>query len=201
MSRFIKVIIVFLTFSWNFRVLAAVAPNGRDLRIAIIGAGASGLTAAYQLKKNGYQNITIYEKEDRIGGKIHTMTIDNAAIEVGAVWATEKYTTIQALAKEMGVDLVKFTTPKYILNGSDGKLTIERYLLKKYGAARAIKAYMNYKWVMWKFRAVDQPGFGHLNDTDLYLSFDLFSKKYGIEPLTAVLEPFLVACGYGYYGE
>lgn len=37
-------------------------------RIIIIGAGPCGLGAAYKLKKLGYKNWAIYEKEDKIGG-------------------------------------------------------------------------------------------------------------------------------------
>ena len=37
-------------------------------RIVIVGAGPTGLGAAYRLKSLGYNNWAIYEKEDRIGG-------------------------------------------------------------------------------------------------------------------------------------
>ena len=36
------------------------------MRIAIIGAGLAGLTAAYELRDH---DVDIYEAEDRIGGK------------------------------------------------------------------------------------------------------------------------------------
>jgi protoporphyrinogen oxidase len=39
-----------------------------DKRIIIIGAGPTGLGAAYRLNQLGYPNWVIYEKEDRIGG-------------------------------------------------------------------------------------------------------------------------------------
>ena len=42
------------------------------MKIAIIGAGISGLTAAYYLKPR--HNIKVFEIEDRIGG--HTATVD-----------------------------------------------------------------------------------------------------------------------------
>jgi NADPH-dependent glutamate synthase beta subunit-like oxidoreductase len=38
-------------------------------RVAVAGGGLSGLTAACDLDKKGYQ-VVIYEKEDRIGGRI-----------------------------------------------------------------------------------------------------------------------------------
>ena len=36
-------------------------------KIAIIGSGPSGLAAADQLNKRGYQ-VTVFEREDRLGG-------------------------------------------------------------------------------------------------------------------------------------
>ncbi len=40
----------------------------KDLRIGIIGAGPSGLAAAEALKERGYQNITVIERHNRVGG-------------------------------------------------------------------------------------------------------------------------------------
>lgn len=39
----------------------------KEQKVAVIGAGPSGLTVAYELRKEGYQ-VTVYEREDRIGG-------------------------------------------------------------------------------------------------------------------------------------
>ncbi|HPA55770.1 MAG TPA: FAD-dependent oxidoreductase, partial [Bacillota bacterium] len=38
-------------------------------RVAVIGGGISGMTAAFELDKKGYQ-VTLYEKSDRLGGRI-----------------------------------------------------------------------------------------------------------------------------------
>lgn len=45
-------------------------PQLKDKKIAIIGAGLSGLTAALDLAKKGYR-VTIFEASDRMGGGIH----------------------------------------------------------------------------------------------------------------------------------
>jgi cation diffusion facilitator CzcD-associated flavoprotein CzcO len=37
------------------------------VRVAVIGAGISGITAAHVLKKNGFEGV-VYEKADRPGG-------------------------------------------------------------------------------------------------------------------------------------
>lgn len=43
-------------------------PNPND-RVCIVGAGPSGIHMALSLKKKGYNNVTIYEKTGRVGGK------------------------------------------------------------------------------------------------------------------------------------
>ncbi len=35
----------------------------KDTRIAVIGSGPAGTSAAYYLHKNGFENVTIFEKE------------------------------------------------------------------------------------------------------------------------------------------
>lgn len=44
-------------------------------RIAIVGSGITGLTAARELTKAGHE-ITVFEAEDRIGGHTHTVKVD-----------------------------------------------------------------------------------------------------------------------------
>lgn len=51
--------------------------------IAIIGGGISGLSLGYYLKKSGNTDFKIFEKEDKIGGKIYTQNFDNYFLEHG----------------------------------------------------------------------------------------------------------------------
>ncbi len=44
-------------------------PASTSSRIAVVGAGPSGVNMAYLLKQNGYTDVTVYEKTDRVGGK------------------------------------------------------------------------------------------------------------------------------------
>lgn len=46
--------------------------SGEQPKIVIIGAGASGIAAASKLLENGYQNVTILEAENRIGGRVYS---------------------------------------------------------------------------------------------------------------------------------
>ena len=52
--------------------LGAVFLPRKSLRIAVVGAGPSGLTAADTLQQLGYQNVTVFEKNDRVGGKVYS---------------------------------------------------------------------------------------------------------------------------------
>lgn len=54
----------------GFAALGAEHSTARNvpLRVAIIGAGMSGILAAIKLRESGYQHVTIYEKASRIGG-------------------------------------------------------------------------------------------------------------------------------------
>ena len=49
------------------------------MKIAIIGSGISGLTCAYMLNKK--HDITIFEKNDYIGGHTHTHEIEHNGIK------------------------------------------------------------------------------------------------------------------------
>ena len=57
--------------------------------VIVIGAGISGLKAAYDLCSKGY-SVTVLESRNRTGGRVHTTTIGQGAdavkAEVGAGW-------------------------------------------------------------------------------------------------------------------
>ena len=50
--------------------------------IAIVGAGITGLTAAYRLKQRG-SRVVVYEASDRIGGAIRSERRNGYLAELG----------------------------------------------------------------------------------------------------------------------
>lgn len=58
------------------------APQGEGLSIAIIGTGFSGLCAAIQLKRDGFENFTMFETGDDVGGVWRENTYPGAACDV-----------------------------------------------------------------------------------------------------------------------
>jgi oxygen-dependent protoporphyrinogen oxidase len=74
-------------------------------RIAIVGGGISGLTAAYILHRDYSESceFTLFEAENRVGGIIETVHMDGFTIECGPdSWVTEKPGAEQ-LARELGL--------------------------------------------------------------------------------------------------
>ena len=51
------------------------------MRVAVIGGGASGLTAAYVLAKEGVE-VALYEKESSLGGHAKTTTVDGIPLDL-----------------------------------------------------------------------------------------------------------------------
>ena len=52
-------------------------------KIAVIGAGIAGLSCAYELQKAGH-NVTVFEKESYIGGRMATRTKEGLPFDIGA---------------------------------------------------------------------------------------------------------------------
>jgi hypothetical protein len=77
--------------------------------IRIVGAGLAGLYAAYKLRKLGLQ-VIVYEKNDRIGGRIGTVCFAGRDVPTGAGVVREKDRLMKNLCAELGVELKEFTT-------------------------------------------------------------------------------------------
>nr|XP_009498508.1 PREDICTED: spermine oxidase isoform X2 [Phalacrocorax carbo] len=58
----------------------------RQPRIVVIGAGLAGLSAAKALLESGFTDVTILEATDRIGGRVQSVKLGHATLELGATW-------------------------------------------------------------------------------------------------------------------
>ena len=56
--------------------------NPQDKNVNIWGAGFSGLVLGYYLKEMGYK-VTIFERSNKVGGKIRTKKIPSGLVETG----------------------------------------------------------------------------------------------------------------------
>ncbi|MDZ7781873.1 MAG: NAD(P)/FAD-dependent oxidoreductase [Halioglobus sp.] len=62
------------------------AQEGRQPRIAIIGAGMSGIAAAVKLERAGYSDLTVFEKADRVGGTWRENTYPGLSCDIPSRW-------------------------------------------------------------------------------------------------------------------
>ncbi len=72
--------------------------------IVIIGAGLTGLTLAYLLKKRSIKAL-ILEASNTIGGRIQTIEgLNNTIIEMGATWFGNQHTQLLNLLKDLDIE-------------------------------------------------------------------------------------------------
>lgn len=72
------------------------------MRIAIIGAGVSGLACAYELQKHGIE-VIVFEKETWVGGRVKTRSTPYQPWDTGAQFLCNAYTETSRLCSELGI--------------------------------------------------------------------------------------------------
>src|SRR6185369_10907042 len=86
---------------------AMTASSSPSPRVAVVGSGVAGLTAAYLLRKR--YEVTLFEADDRLGGHAHTHSVPTsdgraARIDTGFIVHNEKtYPNLLRLFVELGV--------------------------------------------------------------------------------------------------
>ncbi|XP_071913764.1 uncharacterized protein [Coffea arabica] len=87
-----------------------------NTRIAIVGGGPSGISAAYALSKLGYHNITVLEKYHTVSGMCESVDIEGKIYDLGGqVLAANSAPTIFHLAKETASELEEMDSHKLAL--------------------------------------------------------------------------------------
>ncbi|MEV7176340.1 FAD-dependent oxidoreductase [Kitasatospora sp. NPDC093679] len=75
-------------------------------RVAVVGAGVAGLSAAYRLREHA--EITLFEQDDRVGGHAHTIEVEDAGRVLGidtafVVFNEPSYPNLSRFFGELGV--------------------------------------------------------------------------------------------------
>ena len=100
----------------------AVFTQRRPKRCIVVGAGFSGLAAAYKLKSAGW-DVTVLDARDRMGGRVfsHRFPGTNLVCELGAEWVGESHERIKALCHDFKIPLQKHQFEDHLLR--DGRVS------------------------------------------------------------------------------
>jgi oxygen-dependent protoporphyrinogen oxidase len=87
-------------------------PENASKRVAVIGAGISGLTAAFYLQKSGVE-VRVFEKSERVGGCLKSLRKDGYLFEQGALTAVVNHPEVKQLFADCGItDEVLYASEK-----------------------------------------------------------------------------------------
>ena len=94
------------------------------MRVAIIGAGVTGLGAALALSARADRNVTLYEREPRLGGHAHTIEVDydgrRVAVDTGFIVYNElNYPLLTGMLEWLGAPTV-VSDMSFALSCGDG---------------------------------------------------------------------------------
>lgn len=82
------------------------------LKIAVIGGGPGGLSAAQFIQESGHQAV-VFEKENRIGGKSFSFASGDAFNEMGTCYTTRQHVIVKRWMKAHGISLRRLGEARY----------------------------------------------------------------------------------------
>ena len=199
----------------------------KNTKICIVGGGPAGLSAGMYLEQKGYENYTILERLDRVGGKCWSPTYNGRRYEMGAIMGVPSYYAVHDVEEFCGIT---HDGPKLNRNykNKNGKviepfepkkniLKIPRLLkmkkqLKEFGELLETKYYgydinghrgvAEGRYEGFACTPEREPVSGtNPNLKDLALPFNEFCKKNKVELVQDVWIGPYTSFGYGYFDE
>jgi hypothetical protein len=188
----------------------------REPRIVILGAGPSGLYTAHFLKKQGYRNVLVLEKEGHVGGLCRTITSGGRSFDLGANYLTPAYKLTLKLANEVGAKVYS-ERPFVAMSVPEDPEARVRYE-PIYQALRVdlktgnpvpwlkfIGTTLKFVWLRWKLkRVVDRPTFDGIEKFDggsLCRPFEQWLDDNGLSCLATSFELPITQMGFGYLSQ
>ncbi|GEE00777.1 hypothetical protein nbrc107696_12230 [Gordonia spumicola] len=79
-------------------------------RVAVVGGGLAGCTAALRLVEQGFSDVVVLEAADSPGGRVGTMSIVGQNLDSGAQFIGPEQTELLAIAAQLGLSEVPMYT-------------------------------------------------------------------------------------------
>lgn len=160
------------------------------MKVAVIGGGLSGLIEAYLLEKEGI-NVTVYEKNEEIGGHCKTIVSKDTSFDIGTVCSFSR--KIKELLIELQVDYTErfiyrsFVDENY--HPVEHMLREDVILLME--ELRLLKTLLN-KYLPY----INKVTYGYIPE-ELMMPLKSFLEVNNLRFITQVISPYLSSFGFG----
>jgi acyl-CoA synthetase (AMP-forming)/AMP-acid ligase II/acyl carrier protein len=168
-------------------------PTPSRSRVAIVGGGVAGLTAAHELARLGYRDVTIFESEPAVGGKVTSVVVDGIPCELGGTFFSEASRLLLDLARELDLSF----SPAF---GTS-------QLAREQGLAEPDAPTVTDRWLDRVFEAAGGPvadewiaGFGH-RDPSLAQPMASWLRAHQADRIPFDISMLWTAYGYGYIDD
>lgn len=160
------------------------------MKVAVIGGGFSGMLAAYLLEKEGI-DVTIYEKQEYIGGHCKTLVSKNVSTEIGTIFSFTRQ------IKELLIDLQVDYTERFIYrNFVDENYQSVEHMLKD-DVVLLMNELSRLKIILEKHsQYLNDINFGYIPE-ELMVPLDTFLKKHDLKCVSQIITPYLSSFGFG----
>ncbi len=178
----------------------------KDARILILGAGPSGLSAAWFLQKHGFKRVTVFERLGRVGGMCRTVLEHQHAVELGASFVSPSFHQIIGIARELNVELLNFAGATAFTFDEDTQTAQFRSLLPYVMGSSSWSAYFRFARLCQRYlkerrrfrRLFQKPGWaGFASCSELNVSFAEWLHNCNLSDLRRFFELPITAFGYG----
>ena len=168
----------------------APAARAKTKRVCVIGAGASGLSAAWHLERQGYA-VTVLESSPGIAGKSASVEVDGRAYDLGGHLCTPQYRAVARLVAGVGAAIEDATaTYNYDVAG--------RRVIPWEEGPELREAFLRYRALRERDLAgFDVPGLASVA-TKLARPALAWLEEHGLGALGGAVGASYTSTGYGY---